>query len=113
MDKKGAKNAPYKEFVDEIGSGIVGGKDCRYGCVDVEFSVQRQGTDSHSKIQKVIFVQCCPDEAPVRKRMLYASSVRGLKSSLGLESLMQIQASDISDLDERAVKSELMSHQRV
>lgn len=116
VDKKGAKNAPYGDFVEEIAAGIAGGKDCRYGCVDVEFTVQRQGTDSSSRIQvpsssfpsllltgktalgtlqKVIFVQCCPDEAPVRKRMLYASSVRGLKSSLGLESLMQVPPSSL------------------
>lgn len=54
----------------------------------------------------------CPDEAPVRRRMLYASSVRALKATLGLESLMQVQASDISDIDEKAIKHELMSHQR-
>ena len=41
--------------MDEIGAGIASGKDCRYGCVDVEFSVQRQGTDSSSRIQKVPF----------------------------------------------------------
>jgi len=111
--KKGQKTAPYKEFVEEIGKSIGSGKECRYACVDIEFSVQRQGTDAVSRIQKVIFVQCCPDEAPVRKRMLYASSVRGLKASLGLDSIMQIQASDISDLDEKAIKHELMSHQRV
>ncbi len=55
----------------------------------------------------------CPDDAPVRRRMLYASSVRALKATLGLESLMQVQASDLSDIDEKAIKSELMAHQRV
>ncbi|KIH53373.1 hypothetical protein ANCDUO_16502 [Ancylostoma duodenale] len=64
--------------------------------------------------------------------MLYASSVRALKSTLGLESLMQnpcpsttscsldsidpvafqVQASDLSDLDERAIKHDLVSSQR-
>lgn len=55
----------------------------------------------------------CPDEAPVKRRMLYASSVRALKNTLGLESLMQVQAADLSDIDEKAVKSDLMSHQRL
>jgi len=113
VEKKGKKGAPYSEFVDELRGALGSGKECRYGCVDVEFAVQRQGAESTSYIQKVVFVQICPDDAPVRKRMLYASSVRGLKSSLGLESLTQIQASDISDLDEKAVKHELMSHQRI
>ncbi|VDP18252.1 unnamed protein product [Soboliphyme baturini] len=45
--------------------------------------------------------------------MLYASSVRGLKACLGLDSLMQVQAADISDLDEKVIKHELMSHQRM
>jgi len=114
VEKKGKKGSPYGEFVDELRTALgSGNKECRYGCVDVEFSIQRQGTETMSTVQKVIFVQCCPDEAPVRKRMLYASSVRGLKASLGLESLMQIQASDITDLDEKAVKHELMAHQRI
>ncbi|KFD72848.1 hypothetical protein M514_00003 [Trichuris suis] len=113
VEKKGQRGASYKEFQDELAKAIGSGKECRYGCVDVEFAVQRQGTESTSSIQKVVFVQLCPDDAPVRKRMLYASSVRGLKSCLGLESLMQIQASDISDLDEKAIKHELMTHQRV
>lgn len=55
----------------------------------------------------------CPDEAPVRRRMLYASSVRALKASLGLESLMQVQAAELSDIDEKVIKHELMSHQRL
>lgn len=112
VESRGQKGAPYAEFVEKMRDQIADGKECRYGCVDVEFSVQRQGTDSASHIQKVVFVQFCPDEAPVRKRMLYASSVRGLKAVLGLESLMQIQASDLSDLDEKAIKHELMSAQR-
>ncbi|VDO16881.1 unnamed protein product [Brugia timori] len=66
------------------------------------------------KVDYVTLLQSilCPDEAPVRRRMLYASSVRALKATLGLESLMQVQASDISDIDEKAIKHELMSHQR-
>lgn len=40
--------------------------------------------------------------------MLYASSVRALKATLGLESLMQVQAAELSDIDEKAVKSDLM-----
>jgi len=114
VEKKGQKGAPYSEFAESIRTSLGSeGKECRYGCVDVEFTVQRQGAESASYIKKVVFFQICPDDAPVRKRMLYASSVRGLKSSLGLESLMQIQASDMSDLDEKAIKHELMAHQRV
>jgi hypothetical protein len=39
--------------------------------------------------------------------MLYASSVRALKATLGLESLLQIQASELSDIDEKAIKHEV------
>ncbi|VDN04623.1 unnamed protein product [Thelazia callipaeda] len=100
VDKVGGKNAPYSEFVEEIRKSVGDGKECRYAAVDVEVQIQRQGTDA-----------ACPDEAPVRRRMLYASSVRALKATLGLESLMQVQASDLSDIDEKAIKHELMSHQ--
>jgi len=113
VEKKGKRGTPYGDFVEEIRKSVGDGKECRYGCVDVEFTIQRQGTESLSPMQKVVFVQFCPDDAPVRKRMLYASSVRGLKGVLGLESLMQVQASDMSDLDEKAVKHDLMAHQRI
>ncbi|ETN68631.1 Cofilin/tropomyosin-type actin-binding protein [Necator americanus] len=89
VEKVGDKGAPYSEFVEEMRKAVDGGKECRYAAVDVEVQVQRQGTEGGSKLNKVIFVQYCPDEAPVRRRMLYASSVRALKSTLGLESLMQ------------------------
>ncbi|CAJ0588679.1 unnamed protein product [Cylicocyclus nassatus] len=112
VEKVGDKGAPYSEFIEEMKKAVDGGKECRYAAVDVEVQVQRQGTEGGSKLNKVIFVQYCPDEAPVRRRMLYASSVRALKSTLGLESLMQVQASDLSDLDEKAIKHDLVSSQR-
>ncbi|CAD6197631.1 unnamed protein product [Caenorhabditis auriculariae] len=90
--KVGEKAAPYSEFVEELKKLVEGGKECRYAAVDVEVTVQRQGAEGASKLSKVIFVQYCPDEAPVRRRMLYASSVRALKASLGLESLFQVQS---------------------
>ncbi|VDN60789.1 unnamed protein product [Dracunculus medinensis] len=111
VDKIGDKGAPYSAFVEELRKSVGDGKECRYAAVDVEVQVQRQGTDGSSRLTKVVFVHC-PDDAPVRRRMLYASSVRALKATLGLESLMQVQASDLSDIDEKAIKHELMSHQR-
>ncbi|KAI6230190.1 Actin-depolymerizing factor 2, isoform c [Aphelenchoides fujianensis] len=94
VEKKGDKKSPYSEFVSEIEKTCGSGQECRYAAVDVEVTVQRQGADGASKLNKVIFVQYCPDGAPVRKRMIYASSVKALKSTLGVESLMQVQASD-------------------
>ncbi|KAH7721563.1 uncoordinated protein 60 [Aphelenchoides avenae] len=113
VESKGEKGAPYGDFVEAIKKVVGDGKECRYAAVDVNVEVQRQGTDGASKINKVIFVQYCPDEAPIRKRMLYASSVSALKATLGLESLMKVQASDLSDIDEKAIKSSLMSQQRI
>ncbi|PIC25545.1 hypothetical protein B9Z55_018434 [Caenorhabditis nigoni] len=113
VEKVGDKNAPYSEFVEEMKKLVEDGKECRYAAVDVEVTVQRQGAEGASTLNKVIFVQYCPDNAPVRRRMLYASSVRALKASLGLESLFQVQASEMSDLDEKVVKSDLMSNQRI
>uniref|UniRef100_A0A0N4Z3H9 ADF-H domain-containing protein n=1 Tax=Parastrongyloides trichosuri TaxID=131310 RepID=A0A0N4Z3H9_PARTI len=113
VEKKGGKGAPYSEFIDEMKSCVGAGKECRYAAVDVEVTVQRQGAEGASKLSKIVFIQFCPDDAPVRRRMLYASSVRALKATLGLESLMQVQASDLSDIDEKAIKHELMSNQRL
>ncbi|CAI4225164.1 unnamed protein product [Auanema sp. JU1783] len=113
VEKVGEKGGSYGDFVEELKKIVEGGKECRYAAVDVEVQVQRQGTEGGSKLSKVIFVQYCPDDAPVRRRMLYASSVGALKATLGLQSLMQVQASELSDLDEKSIKHELMSHQRL
>ncbi|KAI3415565.1 Actin-depolymerizing factor 2, isoform c [Globodera pallida] len=112
VEKKGEKNAPYSEFVEEMKKVVGDGKQCRYAAVDVHVEIQRQGTEGSSNLSKVVFVQYCPDEAPVRRRMLYASSVRALKATLGLESLLQIQAAELSDIDEKVVKHEVMGRQR-
>ena len=57
VEKKGDKGAPYSEFVDEIRKIVGNGKECRYAAVDVEVSVQRQGTDAASTFNKVVFIQ--------------------------------------------------------
>lgn len=43
--------------VQEIKKTCGSGQECRYAAVDVEVTVQRQGTDGASKLTKVIFVQ--------------------------------------------------------
>ncbi|CEF69569.1 Actin-depolymerising factor homology domain-containing protein [Strongyloides ratti] len=113
VEKKGDKGAPYSDFLDAMKNCVGSGKECRYAAVDVEVTVHRQGAEGASKLSKIVFIQFCPDDAPVRRRMLYASSVAALKATLGLESLMQVQASDLSDIDEKAIKHELMSSQRL
>uniref|UniRef100_A0AC35U1T1 ADF-H domain-containing protein n=1 Tax=Rhabditophanes sp. KR3021 TaxID=114890 RepID=A0AC35U1T1_9BILA len=113
VEKKGDKGAPYAQFVEDMKVCVGDVKECRYAAVDVEVQIQRQGTEGASKLSKIVFIQFCPDDAPVRRRMLYASSVRALKATLGLESLMQVQASDLSDIDEKSIKHELMSNQRL
>uniref|UniRef100_A0A1I8B691 ADF-H domain-containing protein n=1 Tax=Meloidogyne hapla TaxID=6305 RepID=A0A1I8B691_MELHA len=90
VEKKGEKNAPYAEFVKEMKSLVGDGKQCRYAAVDVQVDVQRQGAEGMSRISKV----------------------RALKATLGLESLLQIQASELSDIDEKVIKHEVMSSQR-
>ena len=57
VEKVGDKGTPYSEFVEEMKNLVQDGKECRYAAVDVEVTVQRQGAEGTSTLNKVIFVQ--------------------------------------------------------
>jgi cofilin len=93
MDKV-VEKAEYEDFVAQLPE-----KEGRYAVFDFNCKLEN-GTDKKG----LIFFQWCPDAAPVRTKMLFASSKDSLKKKLeGI--FMEFQASDLSDLKREDVES--------
>ncbi|WVF72078.1 hypothetical protein IAT40_006890 [Kwoniella sp. CBS 6097] len=60
---------------------------------------------------KVFFIYCCPSSSPVKFRMIYSTSVRGMQQDAadqaGVEIITKLETSDPSDLTESHLKSSL------
>ncbi len=66
----------------------------RYAVIDFEF--EKDGC----KKSKIIFVTWVPDTAPIRKKMIYASSKDKFKRELdGIQ--VEIQGTDFSEVEEK------------
>ncbi|KIH48739.1 hypothetical protein ANCDUO_21188 [Ancylostoma duodenale] len=44
-------------------------------------------------MDKIVFLQLCPDGASIKKKMVYASSASAIKASLGTGKILQFQVS--------------------
>merc|ERR1712168_1195049 len=100
IESTGERNASYDDFLEALQKGGVG--ECRYGLYDFEYSHQCQGTSGSQKA-KLILISWCPDNASIKKKMLYASSLEALKKALvGVHKY--IQATDLSEASIAAVE---------
>eukprot|EP01013_Petalomonas_cantuscygni_P020905 TRINITY_DN39700_c0_g1_i1.p1 TRINITY_DN39700_c0_g1~~TRINITY_DN39700_c0_g1_i1.p1 ORF type:complete len:137 (-),score=33.07 TRINITY_DN39700_c0_g1_i1:168-578(-) len=54
---------------------------------------------------KLVFLQWNPDSAPIKKKMVYASSVEALKSKL--PGIVAVQATDAGEVDFAYIKSKV------
>lgn len=57
---------------------------------DFKFTCHRPGAGT-SKMDKIVFIQLCPDGASIKKKMVYASTASAIKASLGTERILQFQ----------------------
>jgi len=86
--KTAPKDATYEAFCGEFPEG-----ECRYGVFDTEYTDPKTG----GKREKIVFFAWAPDSAPIKQKMLYASSKQALKNKLvGLAT--ELQASDRDEL---------------
>ncbi|CAG0883622.1 unnamed protein product [Cyprideis torosa] len=109
IEKIGDRAATYSNFLDDLRAAGAG--ECRYGVYDFEYTHQCQGTAEVSKKQKLFLMSWCPDTAKIKKKMLYSSSFDALKKSLvGVQKY--IQATDLSEADEKAVEEKLRATDR-
>ena len=99
--------AAYEEFLAELKRLTEDFTDCRYAVFDFKFSNKISGVGT-SKMDKIIFIQLCPDGASIKKKMVYASSASAIKQSLGTGKILQFQVSDESEMSHRELLSKLM-----
>ena len=93
IEHKGEKGASFDDFCSKLPDG-----DCRYAVLDVEID-----TKSGATANKLIFVAWSDDNAPVRPKMLYASSKDALKKALtGIND--EYQATERGDLDFKEIQ---------
>lgn len=62
---------------------------------------------------RVVFIYWCPSGSPVRFRMIYSTTVRGIQQDAidkaGVEIIAKMETSDKSDLDEKHIRDEVPS----
>jgi cofilin len=105
-DYEDCSKAAFEKFVSDLRSKTDGFTDCRYAVFDFKFTTSRVGAGI-SKMDKIVFIQLCPDGAPIKKKMVYASSASAIKASLGTGKILQFQVSDESELSHKELLSKL------
>merc|ERR1712080_543312 len=85
-----AKKHRYAIFLIKDGDG----EDCRYGLYDYEYQFNPDGAESTFKSK--IFLMCwCPDNARIKKKMVYSSSFDTLKRAfVGVHKVIQANGQD-------------------
>lgn len=93
--EKAPSDRSYEDFVENLPEN-----DCRYAVFDIEFT--HQGMTK----QKICLFVWSPDSAPVRQKMLYASSKDAIKKKL-IGFAKEIQCTDYEELDWNSVLGQL------
>uniref|UniRef100_A0A914P4G5 ADF-H domain-containing protein n=1 Tax=Panagrolaimus davidi TaxID=227884 RepID=A0A914P4G5_9BILA len=96
----------YEAFIKDLKNRTDGFTDCRYAVFDFKFACNRPGAGT-SKMDKIVFIQLCPDGASIKKKMVYASSASAIKSSLGSEKILQFQVTDESEIAHKELVNKL------
>jgi len=108
VETLGEPGSKYEDFLSALQKE--GPAECRYGIYDFEYMHQSQGTEAIPK-KKLILMSWCPENAKVKKKMLYSSSFDALKRALvGINKC--IQATDISEASEETVEKQLRAMDR-
>ncbi|KAL0635541.1 cofilin [Maublancomyces gigas] len=91
--EKKSENGDYEDFIGDLPEA-----ECRYAIYDFEFELAAgEGTRN-----KICFYAWSPDDAPVRSKMVYASSKDALRRSLqGIQA--EIQGTDFSEISHETV----------
>lgn len=88
-----SKDTDYDSFLENLPEN-----DCRYAVYDFDYEV----APGEGKRNKIIFFAWSPDSAPVRSKMVYASSREGLRRSFtGIAS--EVQGTDFSEVSHDSV----------
>lgn len=105
-DHAGNSKTAFEAFLADVKEITGDFGDCRYAVFDFKFTGNRQGA-GESKIDKIIFLQICPDGASIKKKMLYASSASAIKTALGTSKFDALQVSDESEMSHKDLLDKL------
>ena len=100
LKETGAYDAPYDDFMETLPDA-----DCRYGIYDYDYT-----NDDGCKLSVFVFVMWSPDISPIKRKMLYASTKEYFRDCLDGTSV-EIQATDISEIDADAMYQKVRSVQ--
>jgi len=110
VDKIGERSADFDAFLDDLKQKEGEIDDCRYAIFDYEYLVETQGTEASFR-SKVVLVLWCPDNARVKKKMVYSSSFDSLKKTLvGIQNTIQANGDD--EITKECVEKTLVSSAR-
>jgi cofilin len=90
VEKAARKDATYENFLDDLPT-----RDVRYAVYDYEWKA-----DDETIRNKLVFVVWAPDVAPVKRKMLIASTKVSVKNALTGVSV-ELQATDDSEIEEK------------
>jgi cofilin len=106
VDKVGARDSTFDDFIDAVKQKDGGSEDCRYAILDYEFKLEAQGTEAAQR-DAILLVMYVPENSRVKKKMLYSSSFDYLKKELsGVKKSFNIN--DEADLNEQFIKEKAM-----
>ena len=98
--KKAEPTATYDDFLDDLPP-----KDCRYAVYDYTF------TAGDHEAEKLVFIVWCPDTAPVRRKMVVASTKATVKNAFAGVA-MELQATDDSEIAEAELLKKCLEQTR-
>ncbi|MFK0092010.1 hypothetical protein [Pseudomonas sp. NPDC090592] len=98
----------WEHFVANLKSLTQSFKECRYAAFRFQFMSNRGGAEL-SKMDKILFINLCPDDAPAKMRKIYTSNAKAVQEALGGNSVLALQVTDESELEHGAILSTLVS----
>merc|ERR1711863_152852 len=111
VDKVGERSATFNDFVDAVKQKDGNSEDCRYAILDYEFTLEAQGTEA-SQRDAILLVMYCPENARIKKKMIYSSSFDTVKRAFaGIKKAFNIN--EEGDLTEDFIKEKAMEGLRV
>jgi cofilin len=92
VEKKADPSATYDNFLDDLPP-----RDVRYAVYDFDFK-----DDDGNLRNRLVFIVWAPDTAPVKRKMLVASTKASVKNAFSGVAL-EVQATDDSEIAEPAI----------
>ena len=99
VEKTADPSKTYNDFLDDLPP-----RDVRYAVYDYDFKAE-----DDTLRNRLVFIVWAPDTAPVKRKMLIASSKASIKNALAGVA-MEIQATDDSEISEEELLQKCLSN---